>query len=276
MKPLTEQEAAVILRKGTEAPFAGKYNNTMDEGLYICRQCGAPLYNSTDKFKSECGWPSFDDQIHGAVSQVIDPDGWRTEIVCAKCKAHLGHIFQGEKLTAKNIRHCVNSVSMEFVPAADIAIFAGGCFWGVEHLMQGVGGVRSVESGYIGGKTPNPTYEQVCSKITGYAEAVRVIFDPTKTDYETLAKLFFEIHDPTQVDGQGPDIGNQYRSEVFYYTTNQRLITEKLIDQLRAKGYNIATRITRATTFYPAEEYHQDYYNRKGTEPYCHKYTKKF
>lgn len=276
MKPLTEQEAAVILRKGTEAPFAGKYNNTMDEGLYICRQCGAPLYNSTDKFKSECGWPSFDDQIHGAVSQVIDPDGWRTEIVCAKCKAHLGHIFQGEKLTAKNIRHCVNSVSMEFVPAADIAIFAGGCFWGVEHLMQGVGGVRSVESGYIGGKTPNPTYEQVCSKATGYAEAVRVIFDPTKTDYETLAKLFFEIHDPTQVDGQGPDIGNQYRSEVFYYTTNQRLITEKLIDQLRAKGYNIATRITRATTFYPAEEYHQDYYNRKGTEPYCHKYTKKF
>lgn len=276
MKPLTEQEAAVILRKGTEAPFAGKYNNTMDEGLYICRQCGAPLYNSTDKFKSECGWPSFDDQIHGAITQLIDPDGWRTEIVCAKCKAHLGHIFQGEKLTAKNIRHCVNSVSMEFVPAADIAIFAGGCFWGVEHLMQGVGGVRSVENGYIGGKTPNPTYEQVCSKVTGYAEAVRVIFDPTKTDYETLAKLFFEIHDPTQVDGQGPDIGNQYRSEVFYYTTNQRLITEKLIDQLRAKGYNIATRITRATTFYPAEEYHQDYYNRKGTEPYCHKYTKKF
>lgn len=279
MKPLTDQEKRIILDKGTEAPFTGKFYKTKDEGTYVCRQCGAPLYKSTDKFDSECGWPSFDDEIKGAVRRVKDADGSRTEIVCAKCGGHLGHVFEGERLTDKNVRHCVNSISMEFIPAPSkeqVAIFAGGCFWGVEHLMQKVDGVKSVVSGYIGGTVANPTYEQVCTKKTGHAEAVRITYDPTKTTYETLAKLFFEIHDPTQIDGQGPDIGNQYRSEVFYTDDNQRAIAEKLITQLRGKGYKVATKVTPATIFYEAEKYHQDYYDNKGTEPYCHKYTKRF
>lgn len=158
----------------------------------------------------------------------------------------------------------------------ETAIFAGGCFWGVEHLMQKQKGVISVESGYIGGSTANPTYKEICSGKTGHAEAVKIVFDPSVVSYETLAKLFFEIHDPTQANGQGPDIGTQYRSEVFYNNENQKKSAEMLIEKLKAKGYKVVTKVTKATTFWPAEEYHQDYYQRKGTQPYCHKYTPKF
>ncbi len=156
------------------------------------------------------------------------------------------------------------------------AIFAGGCFWGVEHLMQKQLGVISVVSGYIGGSVENPTYEQVKSKTTGHAEAVRIEYNSELVDYETLAKLFFEIHDPTQLNGQGYDLGEQYRSEVFYCTEYERAIIEKLIEQLEAKGYDVVTKLTPATTFYVAEDYHQDYYEIKGTQPDCHVYTKRF
>lgn len=281
MKELTPAERKVIIDKGTEAPFTGKYYNFTEQGVYKCKQCGAELYRSSDKFESSCGWPSFDDQIEGAVKRVPDGDGRRTEIVCAKCGAHLGHVFQGEKFTPKDTRHCVNSISVDFeaadkVPVAATAVFAGGCFWGVEHLMQKQAGVISVESGYTGGTVANPTYEQVCSHTTGHAEAVRISYNPAKVSYEQLAKLFFEIHDPTQKDGQGPDIGPQYRSEVFYATSDQRAVADSLIAVLRAKGMDVATRVTPLSVFYPAEAYHQDHYVRKGTEPYCHAYTKRF
>lgn len=281
MKPLNPEEKRVLIDKGTEAPGTGKYNKFYEDGTYFCRQCGAPLYKSDDKFDSGCGWPSFDDEIPGAVKRVPDADGRRTEIVCAKCGGHLGHVFAGEQFTPKNLRHCVNSVSLEFRPAAnvastDTAIFAGGCFWGVEHLMQQQAGVLSVESGYIGGTLENPTYEQVCSKKTNHVEAVKVVFEPSKISYESLAKLFFEIHDPTQADGQGPDIGPQYLSEIFYKSPEQKEIAEKLILTLKNKGYKIVTKLRPATTFYKAEEYHQDYYDKKGTQPYCHTYTKRF
>lgn len=290
MKPLTEAQKRVIIDKGTEAPFTGKYFKHFENGTYNCAQCGAALYRSADKFESECGWPSFDDEIEGAVKRVPDKDGRRTEIVCAKCGGHLGHVFTGEKFTDKDTRHCVNSLSLDFeaasegsgssavdaVPVAQTAIFAGGCFWGVEHLMQKQAGVISVESGYTGGTVTNPTYEQVCTGRTGHAEAVLVTYNPALVSYETLAKLFFEIHDPEQTDGQGPDLGSQYRSEIYYSTTAERAILESLVAQLTAKGYKVATRLTPATTFYPAEKYHQDYYVRKGTEPYCHARTNRF
>lgn len=279
-KELSTMEKYVIENKGTEAPYTGKFYDFDEKGTYICKRCGAPLYHSSFKFDSGCGWPSFDDEIPGAVKRVPDADGRRTEIVCANCDAHLGHVFLGEGLTPKNTRHCVNSISMEFIPDdaenLETAIFAGGCFWGVEYYMKKIPGVLSVESGYIGGHKENPTYEEVCRKNTGHAEAVRIVFDKKKTDYETLAKTFFEIHDPTQKNGQGPDIGEQYRSEVFYTNDKQKEITEKLIQQLRDRGYKVVTAVTPATKFWEAEDYHQNYYNRKGSLPYCHGYTKRF
>lgn len=156
------------------------------------------------------------------------------------------------------------------------AIFAGGCFWGVEHYLEMAPGVLSVTSGYIGGELENPTYQDVSYKKTGHAEAVEVVYDPSKTDFETLAKLFFEIHDPTQVNRQGPDIGEQYRSAVFYLDEEQKAITEKLIGLLEDKGYNVATQVVPAGKFWPAEDYHQDYYAKTGKEPYCHSRVERF
>jgi peptide methionine sulfoxide reductase msrA/msrB len=280
---LTPEEERVIIRKGTEAPWTGKYLNNKVRGTYTCKQCGSPLYRSEDKFDSDCGWPSFDDEIKGAVIRIPDPDGMRTEIECARCGAHLGHVFTGEGFTAKDTRYCVNSISMNFipdppvsVPKTDTAIYAGGCFWGVEYYMQKQKGVISVTSGYTGGHTDHPTYEQVCSNTTGHAEAVEIVFDPSLVTYDQLTRLFFEIHDPTQVDRQGPDIGSQYRSEVFYRTDEQKKVAENLIQILKSKGFKVATKVTRASTFWPAETYHQDYYERKGTLPYCHGYVKRF
>ncbi len=283
MKSLNEEEKRVLLNKGTERPFTGEYENHFEKGTYLCKQCNAPLYKSDSKFHSNCGWPSFDDEIPGAVKRVPDKDGMRTEIICNNCNGHLGHVFEGEGFTDKNIRHCVNSVSMIFTTESleeiaknETAIFAGGCFWGVEHLMKDLPGVKSVVSGYIGGHLEYPSYKDVCTGNTGHAEAVRITYNPDLISYETLAKLFFEIHDPEQVDGQGPDIGHQYRSEVFYLNDNQKAKADSLISILNGKGYKVATKVTKATTFWEAEEYHQDYYERKGTMPYCHAYTKRF
>ncbi len=263
---LTPEEERVIVRKGTEAPFSGKYYKFDGTGAYLCKRCGAPLYKSADKFDSGCGWPSFDDAIPGAVNRALDSDGIRTEITCARCGAHLGHVFEGEGFTPKNTRHCVNSISLNFEPdnqnvETQKAYFAGGCFWGTEHLLKEIPGVISTRVGYMGGHTKNPTYQEVCEGKTGHAETVEIVFDPSKTDYETLTKFFFEIHDPSQLNRQGPDVGDQYRSAVFYENESQKEIAIKLIDILKSKGHKVVTEVTKADIFWEAEKYHQDYYN---------------
>jgi peptide methionine sulfoxide reductase msrA/msrB len=279
---LSREESQVILKKGTESPFTGKYEKFTGKGTYVCKQCGSALYYSESKFDAGCGWPSFDDEIKGAVERHPDPDGRRTEIVCANCKAHLGHLFLGEGFTSKDTRHCVNSVSLDFVPSKveagryGTAIFAGGCFWGVEYFLQKEPGVISVTSGYTGGSVKNPSYREVCTGRTGHAEAVKIIYDPKKTTYEKLLKLFLEIHDPTQVGGQGPDIGDQYRSEIFYLNSDQKAVAERYIKLLSDKGLKVATAVTKASEFYGAEDYHQDYYFKNGKVPYCHGYVKRF
>jgi peptide methionine sulfoxide reductase msrA/msrB len=280
-KELTKEEEHIIIHKGTEPPFSGKYEKHNEPGTYTCKRCGASLFGSDNKFDAHCGWPSFDDEIQGAVKQIPDTDGMRTEIVCSNCGAHLGHVFTGEGFTPKNTRHCVNSVSLDFIPesntgSTDTALYAGGCFWGVEYYMMKTKGVISTEVGYTGGHLNNPTYKEVCSGNTGHYEAIEVVFDPSQTSYETITKLFFEIHDPTQWNHQGPDHGEQYRSAVFYKNKNQKNITEKLINELKSKGFHVVTEVKPAEKFWKAEDYHQEYYEHKGTTPYCHGYVKRF
>ena len=278
---LTSDEEKIIVYKGTENPFTGAYYNHFEKGIYLCKRCGSELYISDDKFESHCGWPSFDDEIKGAIKKVPDKDGSRTEILCNNCGAHLGHIFFGERFTDKNTRHCVNSISLQFLPfdyqsRFDTAIVAGGCFWGVEYFYKKENGVISTEVGYTGGFADKPSYQDVCKNFTGHAEAVKIIFDCNTTDYEKILKLFFEIHDFNQYNRQGPDIGEQYRSEIFYKTVKQKRIAEKLIQILKDKGLNVVTKLTYADKFWKAEEYHQDYYEKKGNIPYCHFYKKIF
>lgn len=277
---LTPEEEFVIIKKGTERAFTGEYYNNKKKGTYFCKRCNSALYRSDDKFDSGCGWPSFDDEIKGAVTRVPDKDGMRTEIICNNCGGHLGHVFLGEGFTTKDTRHCVNSISLIFKEdmdnKTDTAYFAGGCFWGVEYLMKKQDGVISTTVGYMGGNKENPTYKEVCSGKTGHAEALEVVFNPEKISFEDLAKLFFEIHDFTQVNRQGPDIGEQYRSGIFYLNDSQKEISEKLINILSEKGYNVATEVTKSSKFWKAEDYHQDYYDVTGKQPYCHTYKKIF
>lgn len=281
LNDLTDAEKYVIIDKGTDRAFTGDLTDNFKEGTYFCRRCNAALYTSTAKFQSDCGWPSFDQEIAGAVTKVPDADGVRTEIICTRCQAHLGHVFYGEGFTEKDTRHCANTTSLVFVPTVskkkpNTAVFAGGCFWGVEYYFMKEKGVKKVTSGYTGGTKLNPTYEDVLGKKTGHYEAVEIEFDPKKTNYETLARLFFEIHDPTQTDGQGPDIGEQYLSVVFYQDLNQKAVAEKLIKILEDKGLDIATQLKPARHFWKAEDYHQEYYKKNGGTPYCHRRVKRF
>ncbi len=276
----------VVGNKGTEHPFTGEYDTWDKPGTFLCRQCGIALFISHSKFHSGCGWPSFDQEIKGAVLTQSDVDGRRSEIVCSRCQAHLGHVFHGEQFTDKNTRHCVNSLSLDYVEELNItdteeALFACGCFWGVEFYFKKLNGVLKTEVGYSGGHTDYPSYQQVCSGSTGHVETIRVIYDPQKLSYEKLAQYFFEIHDPIQSNGQGPDIGSQYLSVIFYYDKNQKNTAEKLIKILeekynKDKSYTISTKILPVSIFWPAEIYHQDYYQKTGKSPYCHVYTKKF
>ena len=277
---LTPEEERVIVHKGTEAPYTGEYVNNKKKGIYVCRRCNTPLYNSSDKFDSHCGWPSFDDEIEGAVTRIPDADGRRTEIICNKCKAHLGHVFLNEGFTAKNTRHCVNSISLKFIAEENKMIkkayFASGCFWGTEYYFIKAKGVSHTAVGFMGGHVEDPSYEQVCQKNTGHLETTEVEYDTSKASYEELIKLFFETHDFTQTNGQGPDIGPQYLSCIFYTTDEEKDIAEKYIEILESKGYKVATMLKPASTFWKAEDYHQQYYEHKGTKPYCHVYKRIF
>jgi len=281
-KALTAEEEKVIVYKGTERPYTGKYNDHKEEGNYNCKRCGEALYKSDDKFDGHCGWPSFDDEIPGAIERKLDADGRRTEILCSNCGAHLGHIFEGEQFTDKNIRHCVNSISLSFealkLPEEnfDTAYFASGCFWGTQFHFQKKEGVISTEVGYMGGHRNKPTYEQVCTGQTGHAETVKVVFDPNKISYKELTKLFFETHDQGQLNRQGPDIGTQYRSVIFYTSETEKNTAKELMGELEKNGFTVVTELEPASTFWIAENYHQNYYENKGGSPYCHIYQKKF
>lgn len=293
---LDEETVRITQQAGTEAPFCGGLLDNKMNGLYTCVVCGLPLFSSEHKFNSGTGWPSFHsafDREH--VSRRVDRSHGmdRTEINCARCGAHLGHVFDdGPPPTGE--RHCLNSASLTFhekgqpLPpesrpvsaetstqadsGAETAYFAGGCFWGLEHYFQQGPGVLDAVSGYMQGRVENATYKQVCSGDTGHAETVKVVFDPRKISYERLLEAFFEMHDPTQLNRQGPDVGEQYRSGIWYANERQKKEAEAFIARLQDSGKfgdrKIVTEIEAARTFYPAEEYHQDYIEKTGRA--CH------
>ena len=181
-----------------------------------------------------------------------------------------------KEINEQQLTDTMSTLSTDTSKHYETAIFAGGCFWGVQYFFEKAKGVISTEVGYIGGHVDHPTYEQVCSHTTGHYEGIKVVYDPKVTNYEAMARLFFNIHDPTQTNGQGPDIGEQYMSVIFYLDDSQKAIDEKLIAELNTKGYKVATVLKKATTFWPAEGYHQHHYDHEGTTPYCHRFQDKF
>ena len=266
---LRPDEKSIIKYKGTEAPFTGEYNDFFEAGVFICKACEAPLYESNTKFNSGCGWPSFDDELEGAIVRHEDLSGGRvrTEICCAKCDGHLGHVFQGEQITAKNTRHCVNSLSIKFIPHnyLETATFGAGCFWHVEKLFRETPGVYLANSGYMGGETLNPTYQKICMGDTNHAEVVRINFNPKVISYVGLLDIFWKNHNPTTLNQQGPDVGSQYRSVIFYYSELQKVSAKKSAKEIQSNfSKPIVTQIIPKDKFHRAEEYHQNYLNKNN------------
>jgi peptide methionine sulfoxide reductase msrA/msrB len=283
---LTAEQRDILLHAGTEPPFCGGHLDNKDAGTYTCALCGLPLFDAGTKFDSKTGWPSFHtpydpqhirevkDSSHGMV---------RTEIRCARCDGHLGHVFDdGPPPTGQ--RYCLNSASLSFTKAGaelppeskpatfELAYFAGGCFWGIEDAFERIPGVVEATSGYMGGHVDNPSYEAVCTAATGHAETVEVRFDPKRVSYKALLEFFFNIHDPTTLNRQGPDVGPQYRSAIFATTDAQAAEARAHIAELakapRMKGKRVVTTVSGKAQFWRAEDYHQDYNARTGHQ--CH------
>jgi len=300
-KLLTPEQYKITRGKGTERAFCGGLLHNKGEGVYACVGCNLPLFQSGSKFESGTGWPSFfepiateniaeeADRSHGMV---------RTEILCRRCDAHLGHVFK-DGPPPTGLRYCLNSEALRFVANDQLktiaeqapvkavpkegaegkaasaeraeAVFAGGCFWCVEAVFEQLDGVLDAVSGYSGGSAETANYEAVCTGRTGHAEAVKIVYDPKKVSYEQLLKVHFATHDPTTLNRQGPDTGTQYRSAIFYANEQEKALAEAfLADLADAKVFRrpVVTTLEPLNAFYPAEAKHQDFVACNPRQPY--------
>lgn len=278
---LSPEQFRILRQQGTERAFCGLLWDHHEDGQYACAGCGLPLFDSAHKFESGTGWPSYFAPV--ARENVVERQDVshfmvRTEILCARCGGHLGHVFpDGPPPTGQ--RYCLNSESLVFTPkpllgvepegahARELAYFAGGCFWGVEELFRTQPGVLATAAGYMGGGVEQPTGAQVAGGGTGHAETVRVEYDPQRVTYAELLAVFFKGHDPTQLDAQGQDVGSEYRSALFVTGPRQRETAQAAIAALQAGGTYarpIVTQVADAGAFWMAEPEHQQYLLRQA------------
>jgi peptide methionine sulfoxide reductase msrA/msrB len=259
--------------KGTERPHSSEMCSLFEPGEYACACCETPLFDSGEKFESGTGWPSFTQPLaENAVAYHKDTTYGMTRIeaLCNTCDAHLGHVFQdGPK--PSGLRYCINALSMKKVEVKEMkATFGGGCFWCTEALFQQLKGVTKVKSGYSGGAIINPTYREVCSGMTGHAEAIEVSYNPDEISFEDLLKIHLTTHNPTTPNRQGADVGTQYRSIIFYRNEAEKAATAKVIAEVQPSfDAKIITELKSFDAFFTAEANHQDYYNNNSEGRYC-------
>lgn len=307
-KKLTPEQFAVVCNADTEPAFHNAYWNNHEAGIYVDVASGEPLFSSTDKFDSGTGWPSFTKPIEpdNVVEKQDRAYGMiRVEVRSKHGDSHLGHVFDDGPKDKGGLRFCINSASLRFIPVAkleaegygqylplfnkeavarrkaeklaskenpvktDTVYLAGGCFWGMQHILRKIPGVISTEVGYTGGSVENATYRN----HEGHAEAVKVVFDPSKLTFETLLRWYFRMHDPTTLNRQGNDRGTSYRSAIFYLTDAQKKAAEafkKRLDERGKWGKPVVTEIAKAGAWWKAEEDHQDYLEKLPDGYTCH------